>query len=92
MKLYDYLPSGNSYKVRLLLSWLDMPYEHIPVDIHAGETHTPEYLALNSAGQMPLLVLDDGRTIAESDVILYYLALCTDYLPPDAYAQSQILH
>jgi glutathione S-transferase len=91
MKLYDYLPSGNSYKVRLLLSWLGETYEHIPVDIHKGETHTPEFLALNPAGQMPLLVLDDGRTIAESGAILYYLALGTDYFPPDAYAQSQIL-
>jgi len=57
MKLYDYLPSGNSYKVRLLLSYLGLKYTHIPIDIHAGETQTAEYLAMNPAGQIPLLQL-----------------------------------
>jgi len=50
MKLYDYLPSGNSYKVRLLLSYLGIAYSHVPMDILNGETQTPDYLAMNTAG------------------------------------------
>jgi len=50
MKLYDYLPSGNSYKVRLLLSYLGIAYTHVPMDILNGETQTPDYLAMNTAG------------------------------------------
>lgn len=91
MKLYDYLPSGNGYKVRLLLSWIGEPYEFVPVDIHARETHTPEFLSKNPAGQIPLLELDDGRVLAESNAILFYLALGTDYLPTDAFAQGEVL-
>ncbi len=91
MKLYDFLPSGNGYKVRLLLSWLDQAYEYQEVDIHAGDSHSPEFLTLNPAGQIPLLVLDDGRTLAESNAILFYLALGSDYLPSDAFAMADIL-
>lgn len=91
MKLYDYLPSGNGFKVRLLLSWLDQSYEFIPMDIHAGDTHTPEFLQKNPAGQIPFLELDDGRGLAESNAILFYLALGTPYLPPDAFTQGEVL-
>jgi len=91
MKLYDYLPSGNGYKVRLLLSWLGEDYEFIPKNIIAGETQTPEFLALNPAGQIPLLELDDGRVLAESNAILFYLALGSAYLPPDAFTQAEVL-
>ena len=91
MKLYDYLPSGNSYKVRLLLAYLGKPYTHIPIDIHKGETLTPKYLALNPAGQIPLLQMDDGRVLAESNAILTYLAESTDYLPTDKYARAKCL-
>jgi glutathione S-transferase len=91
MKLYDYLPSGNGFKVRLLLSWLGQDYEFIPKNIIAGETQTPEFLALNPSGQIPLLELDDGRVLAESNAILFYLALGSDYLPPDAFTQGEIL-
>ena len=91
MKLYDYLPSGNGFKVRLLLSWLGEPYTYIPVDIHAAETHTPEFLAKNPAGQIPLLELDDGRVLAESNAIVFYLAMGSKYLPTDAFAQGEVL-
>jgi glutathione S-transferase len=91
MKLYDYLPSGNGYKVRLLLSWLGEFYEFFPIDIHGKETHTPEFLAKNPAGQIPLLELDDGRVLAESNAIMFYLALGSDYLPTDAFAQGEVL-
>lgn len=91
MKLYDYLPSGNGYKIRLLLSWLGEDYDYIPMDIHKGDTHTPEFLAKNPVGQIPYLELDDGRGLAESNAILFYLALGTEYLPPDAFSQAEIL-
>lgn len=91
MKLYDYLSSGNGYKVRLLLSWLGETYEFVPLDIHAGDTQTSEYLAKNPAGQIPLLELDDGRILTESNAIMFYLALGSDYLPADAFAQGEVL-
>lgn len=89
MKLYDYLPSGNSYKVRLLLSYLGIGYTHMPIDIHAGETLTPEFLAMNPAGQIPLLELGDGRTLAESNAILMFLAEDTPYLPINAFDRAK---
>lgn len=91
MKLYDYLPSGNSYKARLLLSYLGIPYTHVPIDIHKGETLTPEYLAMNPAGQIPLLQLGDGRTLAESNAILIFLAEDTPYLPVNHFDRAKAL-
>ena len=91
MKLYDFLPSGNSYKVRLLFSWLGAEYETVSLDVVTGQTQTPEFLAVNPAGQIPVLELDDGRTLAESNAILFYLALGTKYLPPEAFTQADIL-
>ena len=64
--LYDYLFSGNSYKVRLLLSQLGMAYEYRPVDIIAGEIAQPWFLEKNPAGQIPALELPDGTLLRES--------------------------
>lgn len=91
MKLYDYLPSGNSFKVRLLLSYLGIPYTHVPIDIHKGETLTPAYLAMNPAGQIPLLQLGDGRTLAESNAILMFLAEDTPYIPVNSFDRAKAL-
>ena len=91
MKLYDYLPSGNSYKVRLLLSYLAVKYEHASLDIIKGETQTEAFKAKNPAGQIPLLELGDGRTIAESNAILYFLAEGTPYWPKNAFDQAKCL-
>lgn len=91
MKLYDYLPSGNSYKVRWVAAQLGLNYTHIDVDIHAGDTHTPDFLALNPAGQIPLLVLDDGRTLAESNAIIRYLADGSSLIPSDPYDHAKML-
>src|SRR6478735_1543801 len=74
MRLYDFLPSGNGYKVRLLLHQLDLPFERVEVDILSGATRRPEFLARNPNGRIPLLELDDGRLLAESNAILFYLA------------------
>ena len=60
LRLYDYLESGNGYKVRLLLNQLGLEFERIELDIVAGETRTPEYLAKNPNGRILLLELDDG--------------------------------
>ena len=91
MRLYDSLISGNGYKVRLLLSMLGRAYDRIEVDILKGESRTPDYLTLNPNGRIPLLVLDDGRALAESNAILYYLANGAPYFPADPFAQAAVL-
>ncbi len=91
LKLYDYLDSGNGYKVRLLLSQLGRPFELIERDILRGETRTPEFLAINPNGRVPVLVLEDGRALAESNAILFYLAEGTPMLPAGAFARAQAL-
>jgi glutathione S-transferase len=90
-RLYDYPPSGNGYKVRLLLSQLAVPFEYIELDILKGETRTTEFLAKNPNGRIPLLELEPGRYLAESNAILVYLAQGTSYWPEDSLAQAQVL-
>jgi glutathione S-transferase len=89
--LYDYLDSGNGYKVRLLLTQLGIAYRYVELDIMRGETRTPEYLAKNPDGRIPLLELEDGRFLAQSDAILWYLADGTELLPTDRFARALVL-
>jgi glutathione S-transferase len=89
--LYDYLPSGNGYKVRLLLHQLGIPFERVEVDIVRGETRTPEFLARNPNGRIPVLELDDGSHLAESNAILWYLADGTPFLPADRLERARVL-
>jgi len=89
--LYDYLDSGNGYKVRLLLSQLGQPYRFVEVDIMEGATRTPEFLAKNLNGRIPTIELEDGTCLAESDVILWYLAEGTPFLPTERLARAQVL-
>jgi len=91
VRLYDYWESGNGYKVRLLMSQLGIEHERIELDILRGETRTPGYLAKNPNGRIPLLELDDGRRLAESNAIQWYLADGTPLLPDDAFARAQVL-
>ena len=91
MRLFDYLPSGNGYKVRLVLSQLGIPFTLVEKDIYKRETRTPEFLALNPNGRIPLLELDDGRRLAESDAILFYLADGTPLLPAERFARAEVL-
>lgn len=91
MKLYDYLPSGNSYKVRLLMSYLGVKYTHVPINIISGEARSGDYKKINPAGQIPLLELSDGRRIAESNAILFFLAEGTPYWPSNAFDQAKAL-
>jgi glutathione S-transferase len=90
MKLYDYLDSGNGYKVRLLCALLGRPYELVEVDILKGETRTPSFLAINPNGRIPVLELDDGRRLSESNAILYFLAQGTPYFPVDVWQQAKV--
>ena len=91
MRLYDYLPSGNGYKVRLLLHRLGLAYELVELDIEKGETRTPAYLKKNPNGKIPLLELEDGTCLAESNAILFYLAEGTSFLPDDRLGRAQVL-
>ncbi len=90
MRLYDYLPSGNGYKVRLLLRQLEIPFELVELDITKGATRTPGFLAKNPNGRIPLLELEDGRLLAESGAILLYLAEGTPFLPEDRWERAQV--
>jgi glutathione S-transferase len=91
LTLYDYLDSGNGYKVRLLLSQLGTPYRYVELDIMRGETRTPAFLAKNPNGRIPTLELEDGQLLAESDAILFYLADGTAFLPAERLARAQVL-
>ncbi|HEY9736813.1 MAG TPA: glutathione S-transferase family protein [Trichocoleus sp.] len=90
-RLYDYLPSGNGYKVRLLLSQLQIPFEYVSLDIVEGDTRTDDYLVKNPNGKIPLLEVEPGKYLAESNAILMYLAQGTDFLPSDPWQQAQVL-
>jgi glutathione S-transferase len=89
--LYDYLPSQNAYKVRLLLSHLRRPYLTKQVAIFDGAGKTEEFLAKSPTGTVPVLELEDGRVLTESNAILGYLAEDTPYLPTDAWERAQVL-
>jgi glutathione S-transferase len=91
LRLYDYYDSGNGYKVRLLLAQLGIPFEYVETDILRGETRTPEFLALNPNGRIPVLVLEDGTPLAESNAILFYFAEGTPYLPADRLDRARVL-
>ncbi|EDP63379.1 glutathione S-transferase [alpha proteobacterium BAL199] len=91
LTLYDYLPSQNAYKVRLLLNHLATPYRTKLVSIFEGEGQSDDYLALNPTGAVPTIELDDGRTLAESNAILTFLAEGTRYLPVDPYNRATVL-
>jgi glutathione S-transferase len=81
--LYTMQRSGNSYKVRLALALLDIPYRAVEIDILQGESRTPEFLAKNPNGQVPLLEVANGRYLAESNAILWYVAIGTTLAPED---------
>jgi glutathione S-transferase len=91
LTLHDNLGSGNAYKVRLLLSHLGRPFRRIEYDVTVGETRTPEFLAKNPNGRIPVLEFEDGRVLAESNAILFHLAEGTPYLSADAFARAQAL-
>jgi glutathione S-transferase len=90
LTLHGDIRSGNCLKAKWLLDLIGPDYLWIETDVTTGATRTPEFLALNPAGQVPLLVLDDGRTLAQSNAILLYLAADTDLVPQDAYERGRM--
>ena len=92
IRLHDNLSSGNGYKVRLLLAQLDIPFERVEYDIDAGETRAPAFLQrVNPNGRVPVLELEGGTTLPESDAILFYLAENTPFLPEGRLERAQVL-
>lgn len=90
MKIYGDLISGNCLKVKWTCDRLGIPYEWVPVDVVAGETRTPAFLARFPQGQVPAVDFEDGRTLAQSNGIIRYLARGSALLPEDAYTQARI--
>ncbi len=91
LKVYGDIYSGNCFKVKLILKQLNQPYEWIHVNILEKETRTPEFLFKNPNGRIPLLELDNGILLAESNAILHYLAEGSAFLPDDRLARAQVL-
>ena len=91
IRLYDYLISGNGYKVRLLLTQLAIPFERIELDIMKGETRTPEFLRKFPNGRIPAVELDDGKLLFESNAIISYFAEGTPFMPADRFQRAQVL-
>ena len=90
-KLYDFLPSGNGYKVRLLLTQLEISFELILLNILKEETRTPEFLVKNPNGKIPVLEIESNKFLSESNAIIYYLSQGTDYFPDDKYQQARVM-
>jgi glutathione S-transferase len=89
--LYSMQRSGNSYKARLALAQLGIPYRLIEIDILKGESHTPEFLTKNPNGQVPLLEVAPGRYLSESNAILWYIAGGTPLAPEDRIERAEAL-
>jgi len=91
LRLYNSQDSGNSYKLRLLLTQLGVEFERIDIDLVAGEAQTARFRARNPLGQTPFVEFDDGRKLAESNAILWFLAEGTPYLPAHPWTRAQAL-
>ena len=91
LTLYGMTDSGNCYKPRLLLALLGRPFRHVEVSIEDRGTKEAAFLQLNPAGQVPLLRLEDGRTLPESNAILSYLGEGTPFVPAEAWSRAQML-
>jgi len=90
MRLYDHPASANCMKARIALRQLELPYERMTVDLFARETRTPEHMARNPDGRVPVLELDSGAMIPESGAILLYLAEGTALLPGDRLERARV--
>jgi len=90
MKIYGDLISGNCLKVKYTADYLKLGYQWVDVDINAGDAKSPEFLAKGPQGQVPLVELDDGRTLAQSNAIIRYLAHGSQLLPEDKFAAAKV--
>ncbi|ADP97194.1 glutathione S-transferase family protein [Marinobacter adhaerens] len=91
MKIYGDTQSGNCYKVQLVCQLLNIDHQWIDVDILAGDTKSDDFLKKNPNGKIPLLELDSGETLSESNAIINYLAFGSDLYPNDRLAQARVL-
>jgi glutathione S-transferase len=89
--LYDYLTSGNGYKVRLLLTQLAIPFRRIELDLPRGDARSEGFQRINPNRRIPVLEWPDGRRLAESNAIIWHLAEGTPYLPADAWQRAETL-
>jgi glutathione S-transferase len=91
IRLYSYQPSGNCYKVRLLLRQLDIPFETIELDLKKGEARSDTFRAINPIGRVPTVELEPGVFLAESNAILCYFAEGTRFVPQDKLERARML-
>ncbi len=91
MKLYGMTVSGNCWKASQILRLTGHDFEWIETDTQRGDTQTPAYLALNPQGEVPIVVLDDGTVLTQSNAILCHFAEGTSWLPPAGLARTQVL-
>lgn len=89
MRIYGDLQSGNCLKVKYTADQLGLPYEWVDIDIMQGESRTPKFLAMNPAGQVPVVDFGNGRHLAQSNAIIRYLAHGSALLPNDAFLQAK---
>ncbi|HEX3116558.1 MAG TPA: glutathione S-transferase family protein [Bradyrhizobium sp.] len=90
MKIYGDLNSGNCLKVKWVCDRLALRYDWIGIDTLKRETRTTQFLRLNGAGQVPTVEFDDGRTLAESNAIIRYLARGSDLIPSDTFVAAKM--
>jgi glutathione S-transferase len=90
LRLYDSRLSGNAWKVRILLTQLGLPFERVTLDLAKGEAADPTFRAKSRFARVPMLELEDGRTIVESAAIMLYLAEGTRFLPDDRYLRAEV--
>ena len=90
MKIYGDRGSGNCQKVSMTADFLNLPYRWVDIDIMKKESRTPQFLALSPMGQVPVIELDDGRCLAQSNAIIRYLAVGSSLLPADPFLQGKI--
>jgi len=90
MRIYGDINSGNCLKVKYTADYLGLGHEWMDVDITQGESRTPDFLRMNPQGQVPVIQLEDGRCLAQSNAIIRYLAQGTALLPVDNYLQAKV--
>ncbi|NEQ75180.1 MAG: glutathione S-transferase family protein [Okeania sp. SIO2C9] len=91
LKLYEFSTSGNCYKIRLLLTQLEIPFERMEIDITKGESRTPEFLQKNPNGKIPVLEIEPEKCLSESNAVLFYLSEGTKFLPTDKWEKAQVM-
>ena len=91
LKIFGESQSGNCHKVLWIAKFLGLDYSWTEIDVLAGAAKTPQFLAINPAGQVPTIILDDGRVLTQSNAIIVHLAQGTDLIPRDAYDWAKML-